>query len=273
MMSAHVDLAHIRNIKYYQNGSTIIYCPLQKDCEKIVKKLNKTKITTTVAYHSGLKTSEKEHNQTKWQRDEYQCIVATEAFGMGIDKPNVRYVIHYGSPKSIEAYYQQVGRAGRDGMKSHVLLFYGSDDFGVKNRRVDNMNDEDKKYQAMIQTQDLKKLIFNNKCRVQLILKHFNESISECFNRCDNCTINLGVEVKVDVDTQQHESKDDEIKTMEIDVDDCKDTAKVLPIDSAEINIIGPIKPRHITNDTQEQVIFDSTCSTYSIDTPMPIQR
>eukprot|EP01084_Bolivina_argentea_P286860 492157_1 len=277
MMSVYVDLADIRNIKYYQNGSTIIYCPLQKDCDRIVKQLNATNVTTAVTYHAGLKIKQREINQNKWQSDEYQCIVATEAFGMGIDKPNVRYVIHYGSPNTVEGYYQQVGRAGRDGMISYCVLFYGSGDFTIKNDRSNKIHDKYKRYQTLRQTEALRKVIFGDKCRVQLILKHFNEFIPECFDRCDICTVKLESEIKVDVSEANCELKEPEIKTIEIDdVNDCKQELNVSTVDSLSVDInvfIAPVKTRQIANNIQEQIMFDSNCLLYSIDTPMPIQR
>ena len=185
--SIEADLCWRRNKEYYCNGSTIIYCITRNDTEEIAKKLQVHGINAN-AYHAGMENEERREIQNKWENDEIQCIVATSSFGMGIDKGNIRFVIHYGMTMSLESYYQQTGRAGRDGLQSKCILFWTKAEFEknewIQQSFCDSIKRE-KFYQK--QTQIMRQFTFSKECRVKWILNYFGENTEKCGNRCDNC--------------------------------------------------------------------------------------
>lgn len=126
----------LKNILRKYEGSTIIYCRNRDNCKILAEALTEWGFTATF-YHAGLLSTEKDKRQKQWQQDKYRVMVATNAFGMGIDKPNVRLVIHYDLPDSIEAYFQEAGRAGRDGLPSKAILLYNNRDLTNLRRQTD----------------------------------------------------------------------------------------------------------------------------------------
>ena len=128
--------AELIHIIRHVPGSAIVYVRSRSRCKDIAEALNQEGITATV-YHAGLEHTLRDQRQKEWQNDEKRVMVATNAFGMGIDKPDVRTVIHFDCPDSIEAYFQEAGRAGRDGKKAYAVLLWNGNDIGKLNRRVD----------------------------------------------------------------------------------------------------------------------------------------
>ncbi len=177
---------------FYNNQSGIIYCFSRQNCETVAKSLREVHQISAQHYHAGMDAEDKNSAQRKWQSGKYHVIVATIAFGMGIDKPDVRFVIHHSIPKSLEGYYQETGRAGRDGKRSGCYLYYGYQDAVAIKRIIDE--GEGSFEQKERQRQMLRNVIgfCENKsdCRRVQVLRYFNESFrrEDCNGACDNCT-------------------------------------------------------------------------------------
>jgi len=184
----------------YANKTGIVYCLSRKKCEKIASQLKKVYGIKAHHYHAGMPPSEKTEVQLKWQRGQYKVIVATIAFGMGIDKPDVRFVIHHSIPKSLEGYYQETGRAGRDDKRSGCYLYYGYQDTTVLKRMIDEGegSQEQKDRQHRMLRSVVQFCENRSDCRRVQILAYFSESFSkeDCKGTCDNCTSNSRFETK-----------------------------------------------------------------------------
>lgn len=184
----------------YRGQCGIIYCLSKKNCENIAGKLKKEYGIRAHHYHAGMEPEEKKRAQKQWQAGEYHVIVATIAFGMGIDKPDVRFVFHHTIPKSLEGYYQETGRAGRDGKRSGCYMYYGYQDTSMIKRMIDD--GEGSWDQKERQRQMLRMVIqfCENKsdCRRVQVLSYFNESFNkeDCRGSCDNCNSNSTFETQ-----------------------------------------------------------------------------
>ena len=168
--------------------SGIVYCLSRKSVEQTAAFLSKQGVKA-VPYHAGLPDSQRAANQEAFARDDVDVVVATIAFGMGIDKSNVRYVIHRDLPKDIESWYQEMGRAGRDGVPSDCFLFYSWADVKLHERFLDGIDDPDQ-YQAKLQaTRSLFRVAEAPVCRHRAILAHFDEDLGDgCGGVCDVCS-------------------------------------------------------------------------------------
>ena len=179
---------------FYKNQSGIIYCLSRQNCEKIAESLVKDHKIRAHHYHAGMEPEQKIQVQKAWQAGKYHVIVATIAFGMGIDKPDVRFVIHHTIPKSLEGYYQETGRAGRDGKRSGCFLYYGYQDTSSLKRMINDGEGswEQKERQHKMLRNVIQFCENRSDCRRVQVLNYFNESFSpdDCHGACDNCNSN-----------------------------------------------------------------------------------
>ena len=174
-------------IRRREGESGIVYCLSRKGVDQTCSFLASNGVSAR-PYHAGLAPEERERNQAAFQRDEIDVIVATIAFGMGIDKSNVRFVIHRDMPKDVESWYQEIGRAGRDGLPSDCFLFYSWADVKLHERFLNDIDDPEVWQLKRQATVDLFRVVEADRCRHQMILAHFDEVMAPCAHSCDVCT-------------------------------------------------------------------------------------
>jgi ATP-dependent DNA helicase RecQ len=169
------------------NDSGIVYCQSRKSAENVAARLSDDGVMAK-PYHAGLDAKERSVNQELFLRDEVRVICATIAFGMGINKPNVRFVVHHDLPKNVEGYYQETGRAGRDGLPSECLLLFSAGDAVKYSRFIEEVSDEKQRQIATTQLRQMVHFAESGECRRMSLLRYFGEDFRETnCGGCDNC--------------------------------------------------------------------------------------
>lgn len=190
-------------IRARKGQSGIVYCMSRSGVEQMAGFLA-SKGIRALPYHAGLPDDERAAHQEAFARDEVDVIVATIAFGMGIDKSNVRFVIHRDMPKDVESWYQEIGRAGRDGLPSDCFLFYSWADVKLHERFLADIEDPDVRRAKREATVRLFRMVDRGGCRHRAILAHFDEALEACGESCDVC---MGVTVEDLVATAKQERR------------------------------------------------------------------
>ena len=207
------DNSIINYVKKHEDESGIIYCATKKNVDKLYTLLNEQGISAG-RYHAGLSNDERKQNQEDFTYDRIRVMVATNAFGMGIDKSNVRYVLHYNMPQSLEYYYQEAGRAGRDGEEAECVLFFSKQDIIINKFLLQNKasagdvaSDMQKTANDQRKLQQMINYCETDKCLREFILSYFGDTTPCICNKCSNCVVVEDEEEETYVETGKKRKK------------------------------------------------------------------
>lgn len=207
------DNSIINYVKKHEDESGIIYCATKKNVDKLYTLLNEQGISAG-RYHAGLSNEERKQNQENFTYDRICVMVATNAFGMGIDKSNVRYVLHYNMPQSLEYYYQEAGRAGRDGEEAECVLFFSKQDIMINKFLLQNKasagdvaSDMQKTANDQRKLQQMINYCETDKCLREFILSYFGDTTPCICNKCSNCVVVKDEEEETYVETGKKRKK------------------------------------------------------------------
>ena len=207
------DNSIINYVKKHEDESGIIYCATKKNVDKLYTLLNEQGISAG-RYHAGLSNDERKQNQEDFTYDRIRVMVATNAFGMGIDKSNVRYVLHYNMPQSLEYYYQEAGRAGRDGEEAECVLFFSKQDIMINKFLLQNKasagdvaSDMQKTANDRRKLQQMINYCETDKCLREFILSYFGDTTPCICNKCSNCVVVEDEEEETYVETGKKRKK------------------------------------------------------------------
>ncbi len=187
-----------------KNEYVIIYCKTRSETEKLSDFITLQKIKNAV-YHAGLPIDDRNTTQQNFISGKVKCIIATVAFGMGINVKNIRLVIHNNCPKNIESYYQEIGRAGRDGLPAKCVMFYSKKDFVIERHFLNEVEDSEQKTYQSQQINVMEKYVLSGNCRRKELLKTFdNEYEKDGCDNCDNCCYEKPVDTQAKKDFSYH---------------------------------------------------------------------
>ncbi|ORX45491.1 ATP-dependent DNA helicase [Hesseltinella vesiculosa] len=181
----------VQFVLQHRHQCGIVYCVTTKDCETLFKELS-TRHVSCDRYHGKMTSRQRFNVQQKWQKDQLKVVVATIAFGMGIDKPNVRFVIHDSLPGNVEGYYQEIGRAGRDGQPSVCRLYYSYKDTRVHRILIAGQNSVSLRQEGTRHLNDMVRYCERMQCRQHFLMGYFGETDfdpSQCDRQCDRCSL------------------------------------------------------------------------------------
>jgi ATP-dependent DNA helicase RecQ len=190
---------HVRDlvsaiVERHRGEAGVVYCHSRRSADLLAAHLERQDVRAA-AYHAGLETGERAAVQAAFSAGEVDVVVATIAFGMGIDKADVRFVVHRDLPAGVESYYQEVGRAGRDGRPSECVLLYATDDVRVRDAQAQGLPPE-RRRAAAARVRTLYRLVRSRGCRHRAVSAYFGERLASCGSACDRCCPRAAAEVR-----------------------------------------------------------------------------